>query len=153
MVVIMMLKSTFTSESSKDRIEVGYFKKSHKSNLDILMFDDVNKHLELVNDAMTYLKNNGIQWICVPLRSEPVIPENTLFFKHEKFNRICCHIEGFETFYVMNLVTLIDMNKVHVDSPEQKGGWVVVQDKKKPLKTKVANIKKEIAELVSKMNA
>lgn len=147
-----MIKSTFSSDESKDRLDVAYFKKSHKSNLDIVMFDDVTKHLEILNDAMTYLKNNGIQWICVPLRSEPVIPENTLFFKHEKFNRICCHIEGFENFYIMNLATLIDTNKVHVDSPEQKGGWVIVQDKKKPLKDKVAKIKKEIAELVAKIN-
>jgi len=116
------------------------------------MFDDVTKHMDIVNDAITYLKNNGIQWICIPLRSEPVIPENTLFFKHDKFNRICCHIEGFENFYIMNLSSLIDMHKVHVESQEQKGGWVVVGDKKKPLKTKIANIKKEIADLVSKMN-
>lgn len=147
-----MIKCTFSSETSKDRLEVGYFKKSHKSNLDILIFDDVTKHMDIVNDAITYLKNNGIQWICLPLRSEPVIPENTLFFKHDKFNRICCHIEGFENFYIMNLSSLIDIHKVHVESQEQKGGWVVVGDKKKPLKTKIANIKKEIADLVSKMN-
>ena len=148
----MIVEKTFSSEKSKDSINVTYFKKSHKSNLDVVMFDDIVEHMGLLGEVITYLKNNGIQWICVPIRSDPVIPENTLFFKHEKFNRICCHVEGFENFYIMNLSSSLDMNKVYVESREQAGGWKVVQDRRKPIRTKLANIKRDIADMITKMN-
>lgn len=147
-----MIKTTLKSEISKDEIDISFFKKSHKSNLDIIMVDNLDQHIQLINNAIADLKNNGIQWICIYLKTSPNIPENTLFFKHDKFNRICCHIEGFENFYLMNLSTLINYNNVYIESNIQKNGWIVVQDKKKPLVNKINNLKKEIANMITKMN-
>lgn len=147
-----MIKTTLKSEISKDEIDISFFKKSHKSNLDIIMIDNLDQHIQLINNTIVDLKNNGIQWICIYLKTSPNIPENTLFFKHDKFNRICCHIEGFENFYLMNLSTLINHNNVYIESDIQKNGWTIVQNKKKPLVSKINNLKKEIANMITKMN-
>ena len=149
-----MIKQNFLSEKSNDSINISYFKKSHKSNLDVMVLDNVTQHMELLTDVTTFLKDNGIQWICIPITADPVIPENTLFFKHEKFNRICCHIEGFETFYVKNLLSMIDVNKVYMDTNQTKpkNGWVIVQDKKKLKRIRFNAIKQDIENLIAEMD-
>lgn len=153
-IIIDMIKQTFNSEGSKDSIEVSYFKKSHKSNLDVYVLDDVIQHTKLIEDIVANLKNNGIQWICVSLNSSPIIPENTLFFKHEKQERICCHVEGFENFYYRNLLSIVDRKRINLDVEDNlkaTKGWVVVQEKKKTRKNRYNSIKKEIETVIAKL--
>ena len=149
-----MIRQTFISEDSKDSIEVSYFKKSHKSNLDVHYLDDVVQHTKLIDDLLTNLKNNGIQWICVELHSSPVIPENTLFFKHEKQDRICCHVEGFENFYYRNLLSIVNKKNINLDIEEDlkdTKGWTVVKNKKNIRKNRYNIIKKEIETIVANL--
>ena len=140
-----MIRQTFNSDESKDSIEVSYFKKSHKSNLDIKVLDNVTHHTKLIEELLIFLKNNGIQWVCVSLNASPVIPENTLFFKHEKQERICCHVEGFENFYYRNLLSIVSKKDIILDAePDLKKnkGWVVVQNKNKIRGSRYSSIKK-----------
>ncbi len=149
-----MIKQEFSSEKSKDSLEISYFKKSHKSNLHIKLIDDVSAHIELLGDMLTFLKNNGIQWVCVSLHGEPDYPDNTVSFKHEKTGRICCHVEGFEDFYLKNLLKMIKVNNVYSDpnANKKEGGWTVVMDKKKLKHQKFNKIKEDVNALIGNWN-
>lgn len=147
-----MIRQKFKSDVSNDIIDISYFKKSHKCNLDVTMIDDISQHVTLLNTTITCLKDLGIQWICIMVgSSEPIIPENTLFFKHDKLNRICCHIEGFETFYFKNLMYIAKQKNIYIDTKNvQQNGWTVVgkNSKKKIYKDKLNSIKKDIDKII-----
>lgn len=154
LIIINMIRQTFSSDKSKDSIEVSYFKKSHKSNLDVHVLNNVTEHAKLIDDILTNLKNNGIQWICVSLNSDPIIPENTLSFKHEKQDRICCHVEGFENFYYRNLLSIVNKKNIVLNSePDLKNtkGWIIVQDKSKIRKNRYNKIKEEIDSIIKNL--
>ena len=151
-----MITKCFNSNKSKDSIEIIYFKKSHKSDLNIKMVDSVYNHAKIIEDMLNYLKNNGIQWICVNINNNknPIIPENTVYFKHDKSNRICCHIVGFNKFYFKNIMQMVTPNDIYVDKNANviNNGWTVVIDKKKLKMQKYDNIKKDVDSLIKDLN-
>ena len=149
-----MINKYFHSTNTKDQIEITYFKKSHKSNLHIKTIEDVSENIKLVGDAILFLKNNGIQWICVALNNHPKIPENAVWFKHEKTGNICCHVEDFENFYLQNLINVININHIHINATTDldDNGWTLVVDKRKLRKNKLQKIKTDINNLVTNWN-
>ncbi len=150
-----MIVKEFTSNNTKDTIEFQYFKKSHKANMYIKLVDDVSENIKLLGEAMTFLKNNGFQWICVNLKDEPKIPENTVWFKHEKSGNICCHIEDFDDFYLKNFMSMINFNQIYLGANKTAtfdGGWTLVVDKKKLRKNKMDKIGNEINALIGNWN-
>lgn len=150
-----MLKRNFTSSKSSDVIEVIYFKKSYQSNLTIKLFDDFFEHLKLINNIIVYLQDNDIKWICLQLANNFKVPQNTIWFKHNKTGNICCHIEDFEQFYLQNMDKAIKLNSIYIDilpSKQDNDGWTTVVNKKKLRKNKFNTIKDHIHSLTGDWN-
>ena len=147
-----MLKRDFSSKITMDKIEISYFKKSHKSDFKIKTIDDVYENIKLIGLMIEYSRQNDIKWICVNLTNEPKIPENTVWFKHEQTGNICCHIEDFEKFYIENMCDIIKRANIYYEQSkkqERVDGWIVVKHRKNGKKIKLNKLLNDIKTLTS----
>lgn len=143
-----MINKTFRSDQSRDSVDISYFPKSHKSNFFLKQFDDFDEHIKLIGRVIKYLKENDIKWVCLEIDTDPKIPSNTVWFRHEKSGNVCCHIEDFEKFYLKNMESIIKINTVYVDpNPVTEDGWNMVVNPKKMKKEKLRSINQQIKAL------
>jgi hypothetical protein len=148
-----MIRQIFSSDRSKDSIEINYLPKFHKSSLNILTIDKINAHIELLGNVITFLKNNSIQWVAVPVHKNPIYPENIVYYINDKTNKICCHIEDFENFYLKNLAKMIKFTNICISkNTDITDGWSTVTNKNKQQEDKYNQIKQEITTLMSNWN-
>jgi len=142
----------FESEHSNDSLKIKVINRSHKAEFEISKFDDLNENMKLLGNVLEYLKNNDIKWIIVEYNKSYTFPVNTIF-KINPNNKLLCHIEDFEKFYVENISKMLKMRNIHVGSTDEKNnGWTLVINKKKEKQKKIIDIDKEIKSLTSDWN-
>ena len=71
-----MITKTFTSEQSKDILEISYFAKSRNASFNLKQFDSVSENIKLLGELIEYLKLNDIKWIITNLDFRFKVPEN-----------------------------------------------------------------------------
>lgn len=140
----------FYSNKTSDIIKINFFYKSNKAVMKIISLQDINENINLTKEIITKLKELGIQWICLKLNKKPIVSDNTLWFDDEETSNTCCHIEDFESFYLQNLLSFININNIHIPKEKKmKKGWTLIVDKRKEKQTKLNKIKSDIKKLLN----
>lgn len=148
------MEKIFTSEVSKDQINIILIKKSHKAIFKLIMIDDTTQHLKLIDLIDIYLKKEDIKWVEFIVFDEfdPIIPINVITYKNKYNNNMICHIEDFQKFYLSNVNDFVMLNHIHLDTIRvTEDGWKVVPAKRNK-KDKYEQITKELSELVGDWN-
>ncbi len=133
----MMITKHFKSNLSKDHVMLKYpmiFDGPHKATFIMIMYDNLTEHIKILKQIIAYARNNKIQWILITVFGKYNPPINATIYKKNK--ELCCHLADFEDFYIFNMNTIIELNKIYVTKKKKKkNGWVF----KETLNTKKIN--------------
>lgn len=148
------MKEFFSSDHSKDQINIFLIKKSHRAIFKLISIDNSTEHINLLNKIIIYLKKNDIKWVETEIDFEPVIPTNTVSFINKYNNFFVCHIEDFERFYRTNIKNLIKINYLHHEyNKVSDDGWIKISCPKKDKKDKYDNLINELISLIGDWNS
>lgn len=148
------MEKLFSSETSKDQINIILIKKSHKAIFKLISIDETAQHLNLIELVDVFLKKEDIKWVefLVVGEAELIIPTNAITYKNKYNNNMICHIEDFQKFYLSNISDFIKINHVHVDiCKKSEDGWKMVSAKHNK-RDKYDQIILELSELIGDWN-
>ena len=125
-----MITKHFKSNLSRDYVILKYpiiFDKDHKATFNVIVYDKLTEHIKILKQIIFYARNNNIQWICITIFGKYNPPINATIYKTNKNKELCCHLADFEDFYIFNMHTIIEINKIYVTKKRKikKGGWMI----------------------------
>ena len=125
-----MLDHTFKSNSSHDQIDITYSQQNHRCNFITLTYDRYSDHIDILNQLVTFLSDEGITWVSIRNSTRFTFPPNTV--SYEKGHFLNVHVEDFSNFYKRNLPNIVKSSQVYVDkNAVDEEGWTRVVDPKK----------------------
>lgn len=136
------------SKSTDDFILITILE-NNIAEVTLKMIEQLNIHLELLSNALKFLKKKQIKKVLLKVSGHYTLPPEGEFkiTKDGFVNAIMSDVQHFDSLYRKNLKSMIDDDKVSFpfEKPDKDGWMIAIKNKKKARNEFMSTLEDEIA--------